>query len=59
MNVLDSYCQGFARAGDPWPPLPLPAAAELGWWQALLAGHGGERLARIDAARARHLLRRR
>jgi hypothetical protein len=44
MNVLASYCQGFARAGDPWPPLPLPTAAELGWWQALLARHGGERL---------------
>lgn len=44
MNVLDSYCQGFARAGDPWPPLPLAAAAELGWWQALLARHGVERL---------------
>ena len=44
MNVLASYCQGLARASDPLPPLPLPTAAKLGWWQALLAHHGGERL---------------
>ncbi|MBM5800242.1 MAG: hypothetical protein FJ077_05255 [Cyanobacteria bacterium K_DeepCast_35m_m2_023] len=44
MNVLASYGQGFAKAWEPWPPLPLDAAAELGWWQALLARHGDERL---------------
>jgi len=44
MDALQLYCQGFAKAWEPWPPLPLAAAAELGWWQALLADHGGERL---------------
>ena len=44
MDALQLYCQGFAKAWEPWPPLPLAAAAELGWWQALLADHGVERL---------------
>jgi GNAT superfamily N-acetyltransferase len=40
------YCQGFARAQDPWPELPLPAEPELAWWQAILAKqeHAGEPL---------------
>jgi hypothetical protein len=35
---LINYCKGFARAGEAWPPLPLPNSPELEWWQELLAG---------------------
>lgn len=37
---LSPYCQGFARAGEAWPPLPLADPPELAWWQALVAGSG-------------------
>lgn len=33
---LTSYCQGFARAGEPWPPLPLEELPELLWWRGLI-----------------------
>ncbi len=33
---LATYCQGFARASEPWPPLPLADAPELAWWHALI-----------------------
>lgn len=32
-----SYRQGFSRASEPWPPLPLPVAPELAWWEGLIA----------------------
>jgi len=34
---LASYCQGFARAGEPWPELPLEEEPELDWWRRLIA----------------------
>ncbi len=34
---LDSYCQGFTQASAPWPPLPLPEAPELAWWETVVA----------------------
>ncbi|MFM7549392.1 MAG: DUF7005 family protein [Cyanobacteriota bacterium] len=39
---LTSYCQGFARAAEAWPPLPLADQPELAWWEALVAGLAGE-----------------
>ncbi len=33
---LASYCSGFARAGEAWPPLPLADAPELAWWLQLI-----------------------
>jgi hypothetical protein len=33
---LATYCQGFGRAFEPWPPLPLADAPELAWWHALI-----------------------
>jgi len=53
---LATYCQGFARASEPWPQLPLADAPELAWWHALigpapggvLQGHG--LLAALQAA---------
>ena len=33
---LATYCQGFARASEPWPPLPLGDAPELAWWHELI-----------------------
>jgi len=33
---LETYCQGFARASEPWPPLPLADAPELAWWHELI-----------------------
>ena len=35
---LATYCQGFARASEPWPALPLADAPELAWWHEL-SGH--------------------
>lgn len=29
---LQPYLQGFAKAFEPWPPLPLPPEPELAWW---------------------------
>ena len=37
MGELETYCQGFKRALEPWPPLPQAEAADLVWWQELLA----------------------
>lgn len=38
VNVdLASYCQGFSQASAPWPPLPLPKAPELAWWERVAA----------------------
>jgi hypothetical protein len=37
MGELETYCQGFKRALEPWPPLPQGEAADLVWWQELLA----------------------
>ncbi|MFM1812407.1 MAG: hypothetical protein RLZZ336_1345 [Cyanobacteriota bacterium] len=31
-----TYCQGFAKASEPWPPLPLADAPELAWWHELI-----------------------
>ena len=55
MNTLERYCQGFARALEPWPALPLDAEHELVWWQALLGddealGHGEAIVATLMAA---------
>jgi hypothetical protein len=33
---LASYCRGFARAGEAWPPLPLADAPEVDWWRQLI-----------------------
>jgi len=33
---LAAYCRGFARASEPWPPLPLADTPELTWWQDLI-----------------------
>ncbi len=33
---LATYCQGFHRAAESWPPLPLADAPELVWWQQLI-----------------------
>lgn len=33
---LAAYCRGFARASEPWPPLPLADTPELIWWQDLI-----------------------
>jgi hypothetical protein len=41
MTTLEAYCQGFARASEPWPPLPLEPEPTLGWWQALVGSAGG------------------
>jgi hypothetical protein len=41
---LSHYCQGFIRAGEVWPMLPLADPPELGWWQALVASSGDEAL---------------
>ena len=34
--ALSAYCQGFARAEQLWPALPLQPAPELSWWQELI-----------------------
>lgn len=41
---LASYCQGFARAGEPWPPLPLEEVPELLWWRRLIDSSAGSEL---------------
>ncbi len=42
-SELASYCQGFANAEHSWPPLPLPQAPELAWWEGVIAaGSHGE-----------------
>ncbi|MFN9425726.1 MAG: DUF7005 family protein, partial [Cyanobacteriota bacterium] len=34
---LVDYCQGFQRASEPWPPLPLADDITVDWWRLLLA----------------------
>lgn len=33
---LASYCRGFTRTGETWPPLPLADAPEVDWWRQLI-----------------------
>mgnify|MGYP006268774457 CR=1 FL=1 len=35
-RALSDYCQGFARAAEPWPGLPLPNDTSLNWWDQLI-----------------------
>jgi len=35
LTDLITYCQGFARSSEDWPPLPLMDPPELAWWQEL------------------------
>jgi len=35
---LVDYCQGFQRASEPWPQLPLDDDITVDWWRQLLAG---------------------
>ncbi|MEB3234471.1 MAG: hypothetical protein VKM98_03490 [Cyanobacteriota bacterium] len=39
MSTTADYYQGFSKAFEPWPLLPLVDAPELGWWQKLLSGN--------------------
>lgn len=41
MGDLETYCQGFSRACQPWPSLPQAEARDLVWWQDLLATSPG------------------
>ena len=34
---LAAYCQGFQRATEPWPQLPLADETTTSWWQQLIA----------------------
>ena len=34
---LDAYCQGFQRATEPWPQLPLADDTTTSWWRQLIA----------------------
>ena len=41
-STLTSYCEGFAKAAQPWPAFPLAEDPELAWWtnHAVDAVHG-------------------
>jgi hypothetical protein len=40
--ALADYCQGFQRATEPWPPLPLADDITISWWRQLIeAAPGG------------------
>jgi hypothetical protein len=40
--ALVDYCQGFQRASEPWPPLPLADDSTISWWRQLIeAAPGG------------------
>lgn len=49
---LASYCQGFARAGESWPPLPLDEMPELLWWRCLIDGSAEGELMGIPLLKA-------
>lgn len=40
-EALNTYYQGFTRAFEPWPPLPLAPEPELAWWIELLGNDPG------------------
>ena len=33
---LSSWCRGFGRTREAWPPLPLANAQKLDWWRQLI-----------------------
>ena len=39
--ALADYCQGFQRATEPWPPLPLADDITISWWRQLIEATPG------------------